>query len=283
MLGSGDTVSTSVKLGLIDELMPVKEQASTLMASATDVFNGVDSVLDANNRQNIAQILSNLNGAMRNIEVLTRNLSQMSNQSGAIGGTFNSTSELMANLNKQSGRIDSIMRNANKFTQNLSDADMGHAISELDSMMASVNSFLTANGNVKKLANDTALYDNLTMAIDNLNRLLVDIRLNPSRYISVSAFKFGGKQIYFSDTNSAANVMRGTVYAVCVAKSKKPIDIPTEIAEHKVLEYNYNGKYRYIVVPFATELDAISFKQSAGISEVYPEAEIDCYVDGVLK
>lgn len=141
MLGSGDTVSTSVKLGLIDELMPVKDQASTLMASATEVFNGVDSVLDANNRQNIAQILSNLNGAMRNIEMLTRNLSQMSNQSGAIGGTFNSTSELMANLNKQSGRIDSIMRNANKFTQNLSDADMGHAISELDSMMASVNSF----------------------------------------------------------------------------------------------------------------------------------------------
>lgn len=283
MLGSGDTVSTSVKLGLIDELMPVKDQASTLMASATDVFNGVDSVLDANNRQNIAQILSNLNGAMRNIEVLTRNLSQMSNQSGAIGGTFNSTSELMANLNKQSGRIDSIMRNANKFTQNLSDADMGHAISELDSMMASVNSFLSANGNVKKLANDAELYDNLTMAIDNLNRLLVDIRLNPSRYINVSAFKFGGKQIYFSDTNSAVNVMRGTVYAVCVAKSKKPIDIPTVIAEHKVLEYSYDGKYRYIVVPFATEQEAISFKQSAGIADVYPESEIDCYVDGVLK
>lgn len=136
---------------------------------------------------------------------------------------------------------------------------------------------------MKKLANDAELYDNLTMAIDNLNRLLVDIRLNPSRYINVSAFKFGGKQIYFSDTNSAVNVMRGTVYAVCVAKSKKPIDIPTVIAEHKVLEYSYDGKYRYIVMPFATEQEAISFKQSAGVADVYPESEIDCYVDGVLK
>ncbi len=283
MLSSGDTVATSVRLGLIDQLMPVKDQASTLMESATGVFNGVDSVLDASNRQNITQILCSLNGAMRNIETLTRNLSQMSNQSGAIGGTFSSANELMANLNNQSGRIDSIMQNATKLTQSLSDADMGHAISDLDSMIISVNSFLSANGNVKKLANDVELYDNLTETIGNLNRLLVDIRLNPSRYINVSAFKFGGRQIYFSDSNSASNIMRGTVYAVCIAKSKSPIDVPTVIAEHKVLEYCNDGKYRYLVVPFSTEQEAVDFKRSTEIAEAYPEAEVECYVDGIRK
>ncbi len=283
ILSTGDTINTSVRSGLIDQLMPMKDQASDLMTSATGVMRSVDTILDASNRQNIDDIISSMNKAMRNIEVITRNLGELTAKSGGIGGTFNSANDLMATLNNQSSRIDSIMRNATAVTNSLAKSDMGHAVSQLDSMLAGMTKLLNGNGNISKLANDEQLYDNMSDAIANLNRLLVDIRLNPSRYINVSAFKFGGKSIYFSDANSSNNIMRGTVYAVCVAKSKSPVDIPTTIAGEKVLEYCYDGKYRYIIVPFASASEAKDFISAKNIKQSYPEAEIDVYIDGVKK
>ena len=283
ILNTGDTINTSVRVGLVDQLMPMKDQASDLMTSATGVMRSVDTILDASNRQNIDDILNSMNKAMHNIEVITRNLGELTTKSGGIGGTFNSANELMATLNNQSARIDSIMQNATAVTNSLAKSNMGHAVSQLDSMLASMTRLLNGDGNISKLANDAQLYDNMSDAIANLNRLLVDIRLNPSRYINVSAFKFGGKSIYFSDANTSNNIMRGTVYAVCIAKSKSPIDIPTSIAGEKVLEYSYDGKYRYIIAPFASESDANNFISANGIKNSYPNTEIDVYVDGVKK
>jgi phospholipid/cholesterol/gamma-HCH transport system substrate-binding protein len=51
--------------------------------------------------------------------------------------------------------------------------------------MASVNN---QNGTMGKLLSDGDLYNNLTMASDNLTALLADLKENPHRYINISVF-----------------------------------------------------------------------------------------------
>lgn len=283
LASGGDTLASSIRTGLMEQLMPVKDQASSLMTSADDVFRSIDTLLNQNNRQNIDVLIAEAAVAMKNLEVVTRNLSQLTAQTGALQGTFNSTNQLMTSLSGQTGKIDTIMQNATEFTNSLAAADAGHLIGQIDSTMVSLNNMLSANGNIAKLANDTTFYTNMTAAIENLNRLLVDIRLNPSRYINVSAFKFGGKQIYFADASAASNVMRGEVYAVCLDKAKEPKDVAVTVGSMRVMEYMCDGRYRYIVVPFVSKAEAEQFMTANNIGAAYPDAEVERYVDGVRK
>lgn len=282
-LSTGDTIQTSVRASFLDDLGPVKDQASELMTSATGVIKDIDTILDARNRQNIDEMIVSLNRAMKNIETLTANLSRLTCNTGAVTSTFNSSSLLMESLNAQTRNLDSIMSNVNEVTGSLATADLGHMVAEFDSVLSKVGMALGAQGNVGKLANDAQLYDNATAAIENLNRLLVDIRLNPSRYMSISAFKFGGKQIYFSDTNTSGSVMRGNVYVVNIMTSKKPVDTPTSIAGKTVIESCYDGRYSYLVAPFASAEEAEVFLTENKLAVQYPEAKVEVYEDGVRR
>lgn len=282
-LSTGDTISTSVRTSFLDDLGPVKDQASELMTSATGVIKDIDTILDARNKRSIDEMLSCLNRAMRNIESLTANLSRLTCGTGAVTSTFDSSSRLMESLNAQTRNLDSIMGNVNKATGSLAAADLGHAVAGLDSVLSKVSIALSSQGNMGKLANDAQLYDNAAAAVENLNRLLVDIRLNPSRYMNISAFKFGGKQIYFSDTNTSVSVMRGTVYVVNIMTSKKPVDAPTSIAGKRVVESCYDGKYSYLVAPFASAEEAEGFMRENGLAISYSNAVVEVYVDGVRR
>lgn len=283
LASNGDTLASEVRLGLMDGLAPMKDQVSTLMTSADSVLHDVDALLDARNRQNIDELLMRANLAMRNIEIITHNLSALTAANGALSGTLKSTNDLMTSLSSQTGKVDTVMQNAASVTAELANANLGHAVSQMDSVMGGLNSLLRADGNLHKIANDAKLYDNITLALDNLNRLLVDLRLNPSRYINVSAIKFGGKQLYFSDANTSSNVLRGEVYAVCLSKGKKPIDMPAEVNGVKVLEHYDGSRYRYLLLPFGDKESASSFVSANNITGKYPEAEIELYKDGIRQ
>lgn len=283
MAGSGDSIASGVKGGMLDELMPVKDDATALMRSADVVMRDIDSVLDVRNRAYLDEMIRRMSVAMENIETVSRNLAVMTAATGSASGALKSAEGLMTSLNGQTGRIDTIMASMARLSQELAGAGLGDAVTRLDTLIGTTQELLAADGNIAQMANDKRLYENIVAATENLNRLLVDVRLNPSRYVNVSAIKFGGKQVYFSDVNSAANVMRGRVAAVSLTKSKEPLDMPVEMGGKKVLEYCYDGRYRYIVVPFGTESEAQEFMREKGVTSQYKDAEVVVFVDGVMK
>ena len=65
-------------------------------------------------------------------------------------------------------------------------------VAELEKMVGELNAVLASvkdeNGSVGKLLNDGDLYNNLTVASDNLSALLADLKENPHRYINISVF-----------------------------------------------------------------------------------------------
>lgn len=280
---SGDCIEGGIKNGLIEELMPMKDKATALIGSAYTVMRDIDSVLDVRNREQIQRILYQLNLTMRNVELLTRNLSAESAEQGNLHGTLQNANDFMSGLKANTGKIDTIMGNARDITGQLKDAGLDHAIGQVDSLLIAVNAMLRKSGNIAKLTNDEKLYDNLVLVTDNLNRLLVDFRLNPSRYVNVAAFKFGGKQIYFSEPNTAIDVMTGTFWAVNLCEEKQPIDAPMKIADKRILERSDGKHYAYIVSPFDSEQEAQQFLKANNLAAQWPKAKVEHYVEGEKK
>jgi phospholipid/cholesterol/gamma-HCH transport system substrate-binding protein len=78
----------------------------------------------------------------------------------------------------------------------LNKADLGLTVRNLNATLTKVNGIMkgieAGNGTMGKLMKDDALYNNLAKTSRELELLLQDVRLNPTRYVNVSVF---GKKI----------------------------------------------------------------------------------------
>ena len=77
-------------------------------------------------------------------------------------------------------------------TSSLEKADLGATVKKLEATLTSVNGMMTnleqGKGSMGKLLSDDAMYTNLTKTSKELELLLQDLRLNPTRYVNVSVF-----------------------------------------------------------------------------------------------
>jgi phospholipid/cholesterol/gamma-HCH transport system substrate-binding protein len=61
-------------------------------------------------------------------------------------------------------------------------------VADLQAILNKVNS---GNGTLSQLINDEKMYNNLNNAAENLDKLMIDLKVNPKRYVNFSVF--GGK------------------------------------------------------------------------------------------
>ncbi len=119
-------------------------------------------------------------------------------------------------IDKNQRDISGITRNLNAITTTLADEETGlkPLLAKFDKVADSLSTLQLANtlaqtnatlktlqdtfdkikegeGTMGKLANDDSLYNNLSRSAEDLDRLLIDLRENPKRYVHFSLF--GGK------------------------------------------------------------------------------------------
>jgi phospholipid/cholesterol/gamma-HCH transport system substrate-binding protein len=91
----------------------------------------------------------------------------------------------VANFNKVTGDFSKISDSLNK-------ADLGKTVKDLQKTLANVDKIIAnlqaGKGSMGKLLTDEELYKNLEKTSKELEMLLEDVRLNPTRYVNVSVF-----------------------------------------------------------------------------------------------
>ena len=180
---SGATVKSAAKGNITDELaaeaIPLMKTIDTTVANINSFFtpqarNSMQHLLE-----NMEQTTGTLNKMMldnqRNINQITTNISRLT---GALVTTEKKIDILAGNLNTitdsiKKADVAQVIRNAN-----LAMAEMRSAIAKVDN----------AQGSLGMLMNDRALYNNMTRATADLDRLLVDFQKNPKRYVHFSVF-----------------------------------------------------------------------------------------------
>ena len=180
---SGDYLKASSKLGITDalaqQLEPLQFKVQKLLDNADVLFTNINEILDEKTKQNLKNSIAELNKTLSEFSEVSKNVNEMlvDNKS-----KINST---MANLDKTSA-------NFSKISDSLAQANLGQTVKNLEKTLASVDKIMAeiekGNGTMGKLFKDDAMYNNFNKTSKELELLLQDLRLNPTRYVNVSLF-----------------------------------------------------------------------------------------------
>lgn len=180
---NGDFLISSSKLGLTDELAkqiePLKDKITKLLDNANVMLENVNQVLDAKSKENLRNSLANLNETLAQFKGASKEVNEMLAQNKSkIIGTISNVEKASANFSKVS--------------DSLAKANIGQTVKNLEKTLANVDKMMgdmqAGKGTMGKLMKDDAMYNNFTKTSKELELLLQDLRLNPTRYVNVSLF-----------------------------------------------------------------------------------------------
>ena len=179
----GDYLKGVIKPGLtelVNQILPqVQLQIEAVMKNAEIVLQNINTLFDDETKKE-------LKSSIEDFSNLTSSLSETSDE---ISKLIANNSE---NLTNSLSDFRSASNNIKSITDSLNSDDIKSMSTNMNSLVNNLNSITTSlknsEGTAGKLINDKSIYDNLENATNQLNRLIEDIKLNPSRYINFSVF-----------------------------------------------------------------------------------------------
>lgn len=179
----GQMLQGGVKMGLTDkvgdQLAPLQEKLEKVLGSTEKLISGLNNVLDQKGQQDLKITLAELSKTVAQFHKAAKSVNALLDSNKTqINGT-------VANLNKLSG-------NFSKISDSLNKADIGKSVRNLNATLAKVDGIMTnlssGKGSMGKLLNDDAFYQNIKSSTKELELLLQDVRLYPTRYVNISVF-----------------------------------------------------------------------------------------------
>lgn len=180
---SGDTLNSGFIPGLTslvgEKLQPLQEKIEKAVVSADSLLTHLNMVLDEQTRQNLRNSVANLDATMVQFRSASTSVNQM------LGENKSKISNTVTNLNHAS-------KNFATLSDSLATADVSGMVRKIENTLAKVDQLMTdvesGKGTMGKLLKDDKLYNNLDKSSKELELLLQDVRLNPTRYINISVF-----------------------------------------------------------------------------------------------
>jgi phospholipid/cholesterol/gamma-HCH transport system substrate-binding protein len=180
---TGDKLLADVKEGMMSavgsKLEPTQQKVDRLLVNADNLMGNLNDVLDVQTKQNLKSTIVELNKTLEEF----RKTAQKANS--LIDNNEKNIATTMANANKTTA-------NFAKLSDSLAKINFGKTVKNLENTLASVDKIMinlqSGKGTMGKLMKDETLYNNFAKTSKELELLLKDVRLYPTRYVNVSLF-----------------------------------------------------------------------------------------------
>ncbi len=187
LVKSGDVLRSKVKPGLTDlvnqRLTPLQEKIEKMMVSADQLLINLNEVFDVQSKENIKLTIAELSTTIASFKTTSESLN------GLVEDNKSAIGETIINFSKISEDLSAVSESLSKSDLDSIMLDLKSTISNFDSLLNNVDN---GEGSIGKLMKDDRLYINLQSATKQLEELLVDMKLNPKRYVHFSLF---GKKV----------------------------------------------------------------------------------------
>lgn len=243
---SGDTLRSQVERGLMEQvsqqMLPLKQKAERLLGSLDSVMLIVQGLFNEETKKNLSNSFGSIDRTLRNLEGASGNLDTLiQGESARISSILQDVNSITGNLRNNNEEISNILGNVSAISDSLRQASLHQTLMSLDYILATTDSIMNkinrGEGTIGALLNDNDLYYNLNQVSENLNRLLVEFRYNPKRFINLSLIDF----------SSGKNALEE--YGVVIFESSERLDINSELYVQNpgLKEIKYKDKYLYII------------------------------------
>lgn len=182
-LSTGDTLKGIINEGMLADLTkkadPVLKQVDSIMFNVNALMKTL-----AMAREDIGQTLGNFNDISGSIKAgLDRA------QLEQIMGNINQLSASLLQMQKQ---FNPIVGKMDQFADKMNRMELEKAVNQANASLGNLNQVLEkvnrGDGTLGALANNDSLYRNLNNVSHNMDKLFIDLRENPKRYVNISVF-----------------------------------------------------------------------------------------------
>jgi len=178
---------------LSGELTPRLEELKGTIIAFNQALNNVNSLVGDENQKAIT-------GAIQSLKATTDNLAHLSaaidKESGQISSILRNANSITANLAKSNDTVQRILSNTSRITSQLANAPIQKTLADLQKTTAQLQGIMDKinnnQGSLGMFINNKDAYNNLNNSLKSITNLTDDLKARPSRYINVSVF--GGKK-----------------------------------------------------------------------------------------
>jgi phospholipid/cholesterol/gamma-HCH transport system substrate-binding protein len=180
---NGQELKGNLKLSLSasvqEKLVPLQAKLESILNNTDRLLSGVNTILDKKSQESIKTALSELSQTMVELHATSASASSILNDNKS------DLKGVITNFKKVSTDFA-------KISDSLNRADLGKTVKNLNKTLAKVDGVMldlqSGKGTAGKLLKDEALYNSLKATTKEMELLLQDVRLYPTRYINVSVF-----------------------------------------------------------------------------------------------
>lgn len=188
ILRNKDTLKAGYELSITEE---ISTRAAPLLAK-------MDSIFKMFGGSRMEHILTKLDTAIKQFIVVGKNINEMYDLNHYnFQKIVKNVESITTNIDTSQKELNKIVKNISSFSDTLSRLHIGNTLKKTDQALTVLENVLDkinqGKGSLGLLLNDKELYDQLQKSSTDLDKLVIDIKQNPRRYVHFSVFG-GGKE-----------------------------------------------------------------------------------------
>lgn len=185
-----DTIPGRLNTGILSkletELLPVKDRISDLIVVLDSVISSVNDIMDPSFKKNLNGTIANLGSTSETIDRI------VGSKEKELQESVDNLTRFSRMLSESSEKISNTFTNLDSISGTLAASDINSSVENLRATLEQTSVLLEnlndGKGSAGQLLTDDSLYTNLTLSLENLNELLIDLKEHPGKYVHFSLF-----------------------------------------------------------------------------------------------
>jgi len=200
---NGDTLRSEVEATLTEvvnqEIAPLKKKAEDLLNTVDSAIIIVSSIFNEEAREDLDSSFSSIRHSLK---IFNRTMGRIDGvveeEQENLKNIIYNVQQITRNLARNNETLNNTLENVEAITDSLAGANLKETVENAALAMRQLAEITTkvnqGEGSMGMLLNNDTLYRNLEASAEDLDKLLLDMRLNPERYVHFSIFGRKDKQ-----------------------------------------------------------------------------------------
>ena len=189
---AGDTLLSSVELELADQvnqqIAPLKKKTEELISSVDSAVIIVQKILNNEVMEHIGKGFESFQRSFVTFERIAVSMDDLVRENkGKLNDIFSKIQSITVNFNNNNEQLTNVIQNLSSISDSIAKADFATTLNNVNDALNATSEIMmkinNGEGTIGMLLNDDKLYNELSMAAIDLNMLLLDMRLNPGKYM----------------------------------------------------------------------------------------------------
>lgn len=195
----GDTINSDVSMDIEDQinerLLPLEQKTNELISTADSAIQTIEAIF-SRNTDNLDESFLSIRRAIKNFERVSLKIDTMiTREKFKVSRVLTNVEQITNNLKKSNDDLTNIFSNVSKLSDSLVLVDFTSVVNNANSAIEQVNILMddikNGDGTLTLLMNDSTLYNNVNLMLEETTRLIENVKTHPKRYVRFSLF--GGK------------------------------------------------------------------------------------------